>query len=87
MEIRLLRNKFSLLKSQLGFHSGFMVDRVGFGGGLMLLWLHDLSVTLQSYSIGHIDVWISNWLPTGGCFLIGFLVTGIPQFENSLRSF
>lgn len=72
MEIRLLHNKFPLLKNQLGFHNGFMVDRVGFGCGLILLWRHDLSVSLRSYSNGHIDVWISNWLPTGGCFLIGF---------------
>lgn len=27
---------------------------------------------LLSYSPGHIDTWISNWLPAGGCYFTGF---------------
>lgn len=30
------------------------------GGGLIMLWRDDLVVTLKSYSMGHIDVWVEN---------------------------
>lgn len=48
-----------------------MVERVGFGEGLMS-WKDSLDVTLQSYSKGHIDVWIENSMSNVSCFLTGF---------------
>lgn len=56
METRLLKVRFSSLKMQLGFGHGFMVERPGLGGGLIMLWRKDLEVQLHSYSLGHIDV-------------------------------
>lgn len=49
-----------------------MVERITMGGGLILLWRVDLDVCIQIFSPGHIDAWISNWLPTSGCFFTGF---------------
>lgn len=72
METRLQYCHFPFLKHQLGFTSGVMVERIGMGGGLILLWHEALDVQLLSYYQGHIDTWISNWLPTGGCFFTGF---------------
>lgn len=72
METRILQKKFISLKVQLGFSNGFMVERIGPGGGLIMLWKEDLDVTLVSFSSGHIDVWINNWLSTGRSFLTGF---------------
>lgn len=72
METRLPHHKFGLLKMQLGFCKGFMVERVGLGGGLISLWRDDLDVQLVSYSQGHIDVWVENWIDSGGCFFTGF---------------
>lgn len=42
------------------------------GGGLVMLWKEHLEVSLHSFSSGHIDIWVDNWLPSGGCFLTGF---------------
>lgn len=72
MEIQLQQQQFRLLKHQLGFTNGIMVGRVAMGGGLILLWRAELDVQIVSYSQGHIDSWISNWLPTSGCFFTGF---------------
>ena len=49
-----------VLKVSLGFTSCFAVDRIGFGGGLALLWNPNLDVTLKSFSVGHIDVCIKD---------------------------
>lgn len=49
-----------------------MVDRIGLGEGLVLLWRDDLEVTIQNYSLGYIDVLINNWIPSGGYFFTGF---------------
>lgn len=34
------------LKTKLGFHNCFAVDRVGFGGGLALLWMNELDISI-----------------------------------------
>lgn len=61
METRLLQRRFIFLKQQLRISQGLMVDRVGLGGGLVLLWRDHVDATLISMSTGHIDIWISNW--------------------------
>lgn len=71
METRLPHRQLSFLKHQLGFTRGVMVERTGLGGGLILLW-HEFDVHHLNFSHGHIDTWISNWLPTGSCYYRGF---------------
>ena len=67
-------NKMLQLRFLLGFRNGFGVDRVGIGGGLILLWKEELEVSLQSYSVGHIDVLVklSNGHIPNSFFFIGF---------------
>lgn len=40
----------------MGFDYSFVVCSNNFGGGLALLWSTNMSVTLHSYNIYHIDV-------------------------------
>lgn len=72
IEAQLLHKRFPFLKNQLGFLNGFMVERVSFGGGLIMLWRERFDVSLQSFSTGHIDIWIENWLSGGGCYVTRF---------------
>ncbi|XP_073272102.1 uncharacterized protein [Primulina huaijiensis] len=54
---------------QLGYTGCFSVDCVGRSGGLCLLWMDSLSVTVTSFSAGHIDCSViegtKNWRFTG----------------------
>ncbi|KAK6153786.1 hypothetical protein DH2020_013425 [Rehmannia glutinosa] len=56
-------------KEWLGFEGMFIVNCEGKKGGLMLLWKGAISVTIQSYSPGHIDSIIQDgdkqWRFTG----------------------
>lgn len=72
IETRLHKQRFNFLKSALGFSAGLMVDRVGMGRGLALLWRDHVGAWLISLSPGHIDVWVSNWTVDCGCFFTGF---------------
>lgn len=55
METRPHLRHLSFLKHQLGFTNSVMVERIGLGGGLILLWHASFDVQLLSYSQGHID--------------------------------
>lgn len=61
-----------------------MVEMVGLGGGLIMLWRTDLDVTLVNFFEVHIDVWIENWLPRAGCFLTRFLWSLEPRVQTTL---
>ena len=60
------------LKFSLGFSSGVAVGRVGLGGGLALLWNSPLNISLQSFSISHIDVFVESSPSQLGWFFTGF---------------
>lgn len=42
-----------------------------------MLWQGDMAVSLISYSRGHIDVWVDNWVIDGDCFVTGFMAIGV----------
>ncbi|XP_019191691.1 PREDICTED: uncharacterized protein LOC109186215 [Ipomoea nil] len=68
-----LSNSDSMLsiKQRLGWHGCFTVDPVGRGGGLALLWKEEITVTVTSSSLNHIDTEIqlegsdAKWRFTG----------------------
>lgn len=59
-----------------------MVEMVGLGGGLIMLWRADLDVTLVNFVEVYIDVWIENWLPRAGCFLTRFYGHWNPKYKQ-----
>ncbi|BFG40502.1 hypothetical protein CerSpe_267760 [Prunus speciosa] len=59
-----------VVQRQLGMNGCFSVGRVGMFGGLAILWQDEVTVSLRSYSKGHIDVFIE------GVEQIGFRFTG-----------
>lgn len=48
------------LKSYLKFDYVFSIDPIGSKGGLILLWLESMKISIFSYSIGHIDCLIED---------------------------
>lgn len=66
METKARSTQLENLRVRLGFEGLFIVDRVGMGGGLALLWRNSDLVTLLGYSSNYIDVKVivtgkSNW--------------------------
>uniref|UniRef100_A0A803P8Y0 Reverse transcriptase domain-containing protein n=1 Tax=Cannabis sativa TaxID=3483 RepID=A0A803P8Y0_CANSA len=59
MESRLVKNAVDNLRIKLKFDSGLEVPRIGRGGGLLLLWNNDVTLTLLSQSISHFDCYVS----------------------------
>jgi hypothetical protein len=57
-ETRLFNNLVDGLKRDFGLPNGIGVGTFGRGGGLALLWTHEVCVKLQSYDKLHIDVMI-----------------------------
>jgi exonuclease III len=55
METKRLQNNVGFLKVQLGFDNLFAVDCIGRSGGLILLWKSSAQVTIQNYSLRHIN--------------------------------
>lgn len=55
---RLFDNSVDGLLRSLGLHNGYGVGSFGRGGGLALLWTHDVRVKLQTYDKLHIDVMV-----------------------------
>jgi hypothetical protein len=59
------------LKFKLGYDCVFVVDCVGRSGGLALFWKEDFQVTIQNYSLRHInrvifsEVFDCSWKFTG----------------------
>ena len=45
---------------KLEFSSSFYVDRQGLSGGLCLLWIDSINISLFSYSKGHIVVKVAD---------------------------
>lgn len=44
------------MRVQIGHQSYFSVDKVGISsGGLTLIWMSEIDVSIWSYSMGHID--------------------------------
>ncbi|KAL5856859.1 hypothetical protein ACOSQ3_004317 [Xanthoceras sorbifolium] len=43
------------IRVKLGFDGCFVVDRVGTGGGILLLWQNSVDVSVWSFNCGHID--------------------------------
>lgn len=75
-ETKLSGNKASMLRLQLGFSNGIIVDIIGRSGGLALFWSDSWKAVLQSFSQGHIDTIISfegssNWRFTGFLWSFG----------------
>jgi len=72
METKLLRSKMEIIRVKLGFDSVFVVDCKGRSGGLALLWNSGVQVTIQNYSLRHMNATIQRhseafqWKPT--CF-------------------
>ncbi|KAL0445490.1 UNVERIFIED_CONTAM: hypothetical protein Slati_1676900 [Sesamum latifolium] len=63
---------------------GFTVDAKGRSGGLALMWVKNLEVTLQSFSAHHIDVSVE---PISGGPLWRFTgFYGVPDANNRIES-
>lgn len=60
MEIKIDKIRLDIIRCKLGFKHGFVVDRVGIGGGLALWWKEEVDIHIRSYSKFHIDAWIGN---------------------------
>ena len=43
------------VRQRIGFKYGFHVPRVGLSGGLSLMWVEEIELSIQSYSRHHID--------------------------------
>lgn len=69
-ETRLFSNNVEGLKRSLGYRNGLGVGSFGRGGGLALLWSHEIQVRLLSYDKLHIDVVVVD--PTTGSDLWRF---------------
>lgn len=59
-ETKILSSFMLQLRVCLGFSSGTCVDNVGSKGGLALFWNSSDTISLQSFSIGHIDILIHS---------------------------
>uniref|UniRef100_A0A803P3A5 Endonuclease/exonuclease/phosphatase domain-containing protein n=1 Tax=Cannabis sativa TaxID=3483 RepID=A0A803P3A5_CANSA len=73
-------NKFA---SSLKFPNGLEVPRVGLSGGLLLLWTHDVDVTLLSYNISHFHCYLK--FPNFNAFTFTAFY-GAPHARNKLHS-
>ncbi|TXG60478.1 hypothetical protein EZV62_015051 [Acer yangbiense] len=68
------------IRYSLGCDSGFVVDRIGQGRGLILLWKRDIEVSVRSFTKGHIDPIIKDNDVVGQ--LIGFYGEPILSFRT-----
>lgn len=59
-ETRLAINKVDDIKKKLKYSGVFVVDRVGQGGNLVLLWDDSVLVSILSSSVGHIDAIVES---------------------------
>lgn len=47
------------IKTELGFHSMLAVPSIRRSGGLALLWKDNVTVDPKTFSLNHIDVYVS----------------------------
>ena len=57
-ETRLVNAWATGVRFSIGYSNAFVVDYVGWSGGILLVWKEDLDVTIRSYSRGHVDALI-----------------------------
>lgn len=55
METRLPQSRMQVIRNTLGFAGMLVVDPIGTGGGLALLWREEKKVEIQNYSLHHIS--------------------------------
>ncbi|XP_059450845.1 uncharacterized protein LOC132181612 [Corylus avellana] len=60
METKLRQNKMEGIRMKLGFGNMFVVDCVGWSGGLVLFWEDGSGVEIQNFSHQHINAIVSN---------------------------
>ena len=60
IETKLLRGQVERVVVKLGFDNWWAVDRVGLGGGLLLLWKADVTLKVLSWSCGHIAALVAG---------------------------
>lgn len=60
METKIDKFRLDHIRCRLGFKNGFVVDREGIGGGLVLWWHEEVDLHIRNFSKFHIDAWISN---------------------------
>jgi hypothetical protein len=72
METKVCGKKMEWVQIQLGFEQMLVVDCVGKGGGLALLWMTDFGEEIQNYSCQHINVKVCSF-PTNSVWkFMGF---------------
>ena len=60
METKVKSARVLNLGKKLGLKCGVAVDSRGSSGGLALLWDEEMDITLNSMSLGHIDVLVKS---------------------------
>jgi hypothetical protein len=60
METKLRQQKMEGIRRRLGFDCMFVIDCVGRGGGLALLWGKEIHATIQNYNQRHINAFIQE---------------------------
>ncbi|XP_028073297.1 uncharacterized protein LOC114275455 [Camellia sinensis] len=84
METKLDSKHMEGIRQKLGFCGGFYVNRVGLAGGLALLWTEGIQVSVKSYSVGHIDVFVDAGLGEQSWRFTGFY--GHPEMAQRKTS-
>ncbi|XP_047978592.1 uncharacterized protein LOC125220464 [Salvia hispanica] len=56
METKIDRGRVEIVKSHIGFEGGLIIDRVDIGGGSVMFWRKNDTVTVLSYSRNYIDI-------------------------------
>lgn len=63
METKIRQSRMQTLRSKLGLEGMFVVDPVELSGGLVLLWQESNGLTIQNYSLRHINTIFSSVEP------------------------
>ncbi|XP_040986473.1 uncharacterized protein LOC121234570 [Juglans microcarpa x Juglans regia] len=71
IETMIVTKRVEGIRRKVGFEQCFVVDPVGNGGGLSLLWKDEVEVEIVNYSRWHVNAWVMDgelrkrWLFTG----------------------
>jgi hypothetical protein len=49
-------DRLEVLRCRFHFSNKFVVKRINKGGGLVLFWKNDINLSIESYSLSHIDI-------------------------------